>query len=242
MKSILILILLLPGIAFAAVAKDVDSSSSGSGVSNITWSHTVTGSNTLIVCLAAIANGGNVSSYTFNGVGLTISGTRDNGVSSTGQRIEMWYLIAPAAGAHSVSLTLAIAADRLVGGCTSFTGANQSTPLGTALSNSADGDVETTAISITVPTNGLAYGGVAFGNATGACTTVTMLNGAMVKGFDTCVGAAGDNATGSSATRPSTGGMSWVNLSGARAAAIAAPISEAAAPSGKPRRMVVIMQ
>jgi hypothetical protein len=233
---------LLVSQTWAVVAKDADSSSSGSAASNLTWSHTVTGSNTLLICLAAIGDGGNVSSFTFNSVPLTISGSRDNGASYPSHRIEMWYLIAPATGAHTVSLTLPTAATRLVGGCTSFTGANQSTPLGTPVTNPSDGTVDASAISITVPTNGLAYGGVAFSNASGTCTAVTMVNGAMVKGFDTCVGVAADNATGSSATRPSSGGISWTNLSGAFASAIAVPISEAAGTVAKPRRMVVIMQ
>ena len=247
MKKLLALLLfcLIPRLAFGAVAKDVDSSGSGSITDNITWSHTVTGSDTILVCLAAISAGGNVSAFTFNGISLTAHASRDNGVSYTNHRIEMWYLIAPAGGgvSHTVSLTLASAANELVGGCTSFTGAHQATPLGTAVANSADGDVESSPfLPVTVPASGMAYGGVVFGNSAGACTATTPNSGGMTAGFDTCVGSAGDNASGASATRTATGDFSWINLSGAFAAAVAAPISQAAAPGAIVRRKAIVIQ
>jgi len=247
MKKLLAILLLclIPRLAFGAVAKDVDSSGSGSITDNITWSHTVTGSDTILVCLAAISSGGNVSAFTFNGVSLTAHASRNNGVSYTDQRIEMWYLIAPAGGgvSHTVALTLASVANELVGGCTSFTGTHQATPLGTAITNSPDGDVENSPfLPVTVPASGMAYGGVAFGNSGAACTATTPNSAGMTAGFDTCVGSAGDNVSGASATRTATGDFSWLNLPSAFAAAVAAPISQAALPGTIVRRKAIVIQ
>jgi hypothetical protein len=231
------LVLFYPSLSWGAVVLDANSSGSGTATTNITWSHTVTGANTLIICLAAIGNGGNVSAFTVNAQALTLAGTRASGAVPA-SKIEMWYRIAPTSG--TVSLTLASSADRVVGGCTSFTGADQTTPLGTVLTNPVDDSVDASAISVTVPTNGLGYGGVLYHGTTAACTAVTMVNGAMVRGFDTCVGVAGDDVIGSSATRPSTGGISWANEAGANRASIAVPLSPSVGGAPTRRRVVVI--
>src|SRR5262249_26975784 len=68
-----------------------------------------------------------VSSVTYNGVNLTLSGRADN----TGQvDSEIWYLLAPTVGTANVVVTLS-ASRPFVAGATDYFGVNQSTPLGT---------------------------------------------------------------------------------------------------------------
>jgi hypothetical protein len=71
-----------------------------------------------------------VTGITYNGVALT---KIDSQTSGSGKcRSELWYLVAPATGAHSIVVSLADVTDAIVGGATSWTGVDQSTPLGTA--------------------------------------------------------------------------------------------------------------
>lgn len=131
---VLIAGLLLAAPAWAAVTYDTVSSASTStsGASSLTWSHTVTsaGSNRLLV--VGVASDDNtprtVSSVTYNGVNLTQvpGGTADNLA-----RVDMWYLVNPATGANDVVVTLS-GSTEFSAGATSWTGVDQTTPLGTA--------------------------------------------------------------------------------------------------------------
>lgn len=89
-----------------AVAYDATSKGTvGAGNSTLTFSHTITGANTILmvgVCLVQ-TNGAAISSATFNGVSMTAvynyapSGTRS---------LAYFYLINPAGGAHNIVVTL----------------------------------------------------------------------------------------------------------------------------------------
>jgi len=222
--------------AFAAVAVDATSTSTGSGGSTLSWSHTVSGSNTLLICSAHISSGSAVSTFRFNSVDLTLKSSHPSSAST--YFVEMWYLIAPASGTHTVALTLSGGADNTVAGCTSFTGADQASPIGTASFNGVNDDVEDFPPTITVPSGGIAYDVVFFGNSSGACASSTP-GGSQTKRFDDCVGSAGFNATGASSTRGTSGTMNWLNLSGALGSQIAVPISAPSATSIVRRKPVI---
>lgn len=243
--------LLLPRLAFGAVAI-VDAPSTGSdtggSVVNVTWSHTVSGANTLLICTAHVSSGGAVTAttgFTFNGNNMLFKAKRDNGAGTPTEYTEIWYQIAPAAGTHTVSLSLNAGANNVVGGCTSFTGVDQTTPLGTAVSNSSDGGIEATPWAITVPTNGMGYGVVTLGGSTAACPSATPNSSGMSAGYDACVGGSANyNATGASATRTTTGNFSWIQEPGAYASAVAVPISPSVGGGGggtrKPKIVTVL--
>lgn len=101
-------------------------------VSSATWSHTCAGSN-LILVVGANARGQKsntnttVTGVTYNGVALTkIRGdTSDSGDTFRG-RSELWYLIAPATGTHSIVVTYTGSVEATGCGAVSFTGAMQS--------------------------------------------------------------------------------------------------------------------
>jgi uncharacterized repeat protein (TIGR01451 family) len=122
---------------------------------SFTHSTTTGGTNRLLVVGVSIAIGSSnnaaVTGITYNGVALTRAGfDADN--NST-ERVEMWYLVAPSTGNHTVSITLTNPGGPTIGvaaGAVTFTGADQNSPLKPFLS--ADGEAGTFA-SLDVPSD-----------------------------------------------------------------------------------------
>ncbi|MFL5304729.1 MAG: hypothetical protein ACJ8F1_05925, partial [Polyangia bacterium] len=71
---------------------------------------------------------GSATTVTYNGVALTFAGASTNGTV----RSEIWYLVAPASGTHNVVVT-APNATAVTATSMSFTGVNQTTPLGSTV-------------------------------------------------------------------------------------------------------------
>ncbi|HSY38142.1 MAG TPA: hypothetical protein VLA79_01405, partial [Polyangia bacterium] len=88
---------------------------------------------------------GSASSVTYNGAALTFAGASTNGTV----RSEIWYLIAPPSGAHNVVVT-APNADAVTATSMSFTGVNQGTPLGTAVTAIGTGTTPSVTTTSTV--------------------------------------------------------------------------------------------
>jgi hypothetical protein len=118
---------------------------------SLTWSHTCTGSNRLLVVGVAVGTTSSDASFvttaTYNGVAMT-SASKVHSNNQTNGYIQMFYLVNPATGSNTVAITNNVSCD-LAGGSVSFTGADQSTPLGTPVTNFGDG----TSGSVSVPTN-----------------------------------------------------------------------------------------
>ncbi|MEE8224927.1 MAG: pilus assembly PilX N-terminal domain-containing protein, partial [candidate division NC10 bacterium] len=112
-----------PGIAFDAAGSVVQNATAAS----FTWSHTVSGSNRILVVGVSMRNksGETVSGVTYAGTPLTFVGTRDNEISA---RVEIWRLVAPAVGTDNVVVTLSASA-KIVGSAVSLTGVDQATPV-----------------------------------------------------------------------------------------------------------------
>jgi hypothetical protein len=92
------------------------------------WSHTVT-SNTNGILLVSVGYTGSsttVSSVTYNGVTMTATATRYAVTSS--YFIEQYYLLAPATGTHTISVTYNNTTRYASGGAVSLTGVMQSAP------------------------------------------------------------------------------------------------------------------
>lgn len=137
----LALLILLSGFQAVQAQIAVDNTSvgvgPGSNVNSLTWSHTVgSGSNRVLIVGVSLRDANvSVSNITYGGTGLTFIGSSNE--AGLDVRIEMWRLIAPATGTANIVVTLS-AAKRIVGGATSFTGVNQTTPNGAF--NSAQGN------------------------------------------------------------------------------------------------------
>jgi hypothetical protein len=88
---------------------------------------------------------GGSTSVTYNGVAMTLYGSATNGTV----RSELWFLKAPPAGAHNVVVTAAIPT-ALTATSMSFTGVNQTTPLGTLASQIGTGTTPSLTVSSVV--------------------------------------------------------------------------------------------
>ncbi len=131
--------------AHAQVAFDATTSSSGAllqATNTLTFLHTTTGANLVMVVGVSLnisgRNSTTVSGVTYNGVALTSAGAA---AVTTNRRTEMWYLKAPATGNHNVVVTLSIPGAGTVGvvaGATTFTGADQTTPIRTYVTSTGN--------------------------------------------------------------------------------------------------------
>lgn len=144
-----------------AVAFDATShSSTASDTSTLSWAHTCTGSDRLLVVIVTLANTSarTVSSVTYNGVGLTFS----HGVSAgdvANLRSELWYVIAPATGSNTIAITASGDCEVLAGGGVSVTGAHQVTPLADTDSGSSTG-ATSASLTLTSAADGLVVDGL----------------------------------------------------------------------------------
>lgn len=109
-----------------SVAFDATTTNDGNAVANhITFSHTVTGSNPVLLIGTNPGGSNTVSGITYNGVALTL--LHDDVVTgSTTQRCGIWVLINPATGAHTVDLTVSGATGFVSTRVASYTGVAQS--------------------------------------------------------------------------------------------------------------------
>lgn len=91
-----------------------------------TLSHTVAGTNKLLVVGISISDDTAVSSMTYSGQSLTL--IRFDEVLSTDRRSELWYLVDPPSGTADVVVTLD-QVERAIIGAISFTNVDQSNPI-----------------------------------------------------------------------------------------------------------------
>jgi uncharacterized repeat protein (TIGR01451 family) len=139
----------------------------GAGGPTLTIAHTTAGTNRLMIVGVSmnIKNGttGKVSGVTYNGTALTFLGAHNDGGST--RRVEQWYLLAPPAVSANVVVTFAIGAGVTEGvavGVTTFTGVDQSVPLGSFIS--ADGATGSNSqLDVTSVVNGMILDTLAIG-------------------------------------------------------------------------------
>lgn len=130
------------GIAF-------DGASSSTGSSTLTWSHTVAAAGCDRIIVVGISHRENqpITGVTYAGQALTLIGGRSD--PNDDSRIELWYRLAPATGTNSVQVTFSVVGNA-VAGATSWTGVNQTTPLGAFVS--ANGISATATVNVSSAT------------------------------------------------------------------------------------------
>ncbi|EMI15641.1 Laminin G, subdomain protein 2 domain protein [Rhodopirellula maiorica SM1] len=125
----------------------VDTTSTGTSTGGtVTVSHATSGTNRLMLVGVSLnqAAGETVTSVTYGSQNLTLVGVEENGDA----RIEIWSLVAPDIGTANVQVNFSGTTDGNTVGVTTFTGVDQSTPLGTFASNSAaSGGTATTTVT-----------------------------------------------------------------------------------------------
>lgn len=120
-----------------AIAYDATSNNSSSSSTNVTWSHTCTGSDRFLY-LFVFATGGTPSA-TYNGVSMTLE------TSNSGTAGYSFSLMNPASGANTVSIS---ASSGILGGvATSYTGVAQSSAVD--VKNFTNVNATTIALSLT---------------------------------------------------------------------------------------------
>jgi prepilin-type N-terminal cleavage/methylation domain-containing protein len=133
----------------------VDNASSGTTASDtassMTVSHTTgSGSNRLMLVGISYNNDDyeTVTSVTYNGTSLTQVGTVNN---SDDARVCIYSLVGPDSGIHNVVITFSDALnDGAIAGVVTFTGVDQSTPLGTFVSSTGD---DSTPATVNIPSD-----------------------------------------------------------------------------------------
>jgi len=113
-------------IAFDAVSSGETTSSS------VTFAHTITGSDTYLTVGVHFDDQSITATVTFNGVSMDQLALVRNTVNAT---TYLFGLVAPASGTHNIVVTLSGASFITLVTAVSFTGVDQSTPVGTAATN-----------------------------------------------------------------------------------------------------------
>ncbi|MHA1483605.1 MAG: hypothetical protein ACTSQA_09280 [Candidatus Heimdallarchaeaceae archaeon] len=111
----------------------------------LTFAHTCTGDNLILfVSVGWNPTQGNISSVTYNSVGLTLI----DSITTTSNGVSLWYLIAPATGGHNVVITPSTTVN-MIGIATSYTGAKQT---GQPDASSSNGPTSATSFSPSLTT------------------------------------------------------------------------------------------
>ncbi|HEY7634895.1 MAG TPA: hypothetical protein VH763_05100 [Gemmatimonadales bacterium] len=218
----------VPRSLVAQIAFDAASTATGN-LLTMSWSHTVgTGTQRLLVVGVTVRNGLNLGvSVTYGGTGLTLLRSTRN--SDNAVRAELWYLKNPASGTANVTVTL-LGAAKMAGGAVSFSGVNQTTPIGAIASDSSTGTGTTNpTTTVTSATGNLVIDAVAMEGSAGTVTA----GANQTQRWTNTTGSAGGEIRGVGSTEPGAASvtMSWTKTNNAKWAIVAASINPAAAPS-----------
>lgn len=206
-------LLTLPRVTQAAVTVDAAGPSTGTTCSNcrtINWSHTVSGSNTLLVVGVGLGDSpdtsGNIT-VTYDGVSMTSAGIRHSGDLTAGY-VQMFYLVAPHSGTHTVSVDAGYTGaggQTLIGGSISFDGVSQSTPVRNITTNATGGGgAASISVSVTSATGNM----VVDAAVTGTSFTSSGQTSQWLKNLSSGTGAS--NAAQSTAAGATSVNMSYV--------------------------------
>lgn len=208
-----------PAIAFDAASNNDTGSKTANALS---WSHTISssGSNRILLVAVAIRNASSqtVSTVTCGGSNLTRINSATQG---TTMRVELWSLANPPTGTKTIVATLAGSAKaRFCAGAVSYTGVNQTAPLGTSAIATAS---SATSISVNVASAPGELVVDAVGKSYSSESIIPGANQAQRWNDQTTASSAKDNTVGggSQEAGAATISMSW-SASTARAWAIVA--------------------
>jgi hypothetical protein len=171
----------------------------------LTWQHTVSGSQPLLLLGASIRGNAPIDSVTY--AGIPLAKIRHDSVSSgpfsDDVRSELWFLAAPPTGTHTVEVRLAFP-QNIIAGAMSFRNVDPTAPLGSDAGATHDGNAGTTA-AVQVPSGpGELVVDVVATQAAGATVTAGPLQTPLWN-------RQGDHGNGGSSSQPgrATTTMSW---------------------------------
>jgi len=155
-----------------AIALDTTVDGGNASATTLGWSHTCTGSQ-LILFVTATVNTQTVTGITYNGVAMTAVGNTNTGSNNS----YLYYLIAPATGVHTVTVSLS-GSGPVSGASSSYTGVYQG--LIDSSSTNANSATSISQATTTVTDNCWLVSGGSTGASTataGANTTVRLTSG-----------------------------------------------------------------
>jgi hypothetical protein len=194
-----------------AVAFDA-ASSSNTGGSSLTFSHTCSGSDRLLIVGVSVDSGHTVSGVTYAGAAMTQIGTATAG----NVRAYLFSKVAPATGANNVVVSLAGGgSSETSAGAISFTGVSQANPLGTVGTNSGTSGT-TASVAVSSDTDEIVVDVVSVNSSTPTVGADQTSRWADARGSTK---GAGSTETGAASTT-----MSWTVGSGDHWAIVAIPV------------------
>ena len=155
--------------AQVAVDAETNSNKELTGSGNLTFAHTTTTTGTNLLMLVGVSmnitnsTATTVSSVTYNGTALKSLGAQNDAGNT--RRVEMWYLLAPSTGSHNVVVNVTVTTNKTIGvvaGAITFTGVDQTVPLGSFASASGAG-AGYSSLDVSSVVNGMVLDTVAIG-------------------------------------------------------------------------------
>ncbi len=179
------------------LAVDTTSSSLNSKTATLVWPHTVAARSNRLLLVGVSYRDGNqpLRSVTYAGTPLTWLGVQN--APGNQNRVELWYLRAPAVGTANVVVNLTNARS-VVGGALSFTGVQQSTPFGAF--RSASDKTKTACVTLSSASTELVASVLA---ANGDARSIAVGPG-QTTAWNTGTGTAGGDIRGTGTTIPGT--------------------------------------
>lgn len=118
-------------IAFDATSQSPSSPGWNAGSNTYSWSHTVTGTDTVIVVAVVNYNPSllTATSVTYDGMSLTLATSTRAALEGNIQDVEMWYLAGAPTGTHNITVNLSASATDSFFMADSYTGVSQTSPL-----------------------------------------------------------------------------------------------------------------
>ena len=167
MKKFLIQLAVLLGLwtlsatsVFAAITFDTANNAIAVNTTSLTMSHTVSGTNPLLIVGAFVNPGHTVTGVTYNGIPMTeLSHTTlpSNWPGNPSSTFYYFFLLGPATGTHNVVIS-ANSAAYIYGASASYTGIHQSNPIDSSTSNSGTSITSLTTTNTTVANSTLLVG------------------------------------------------------------------------------------
>ncbi len=132
--------------SWAALAIDSASSAGCGSCTSLSWSHTVSGTNRLLVVgPSGYDTADSVTGATYNSVSMTV--VPSSSTSNGNHTISQYGLIAPSTGANTVLVSATGPMTDLGAGAVSYTDAHQTTPFGTAVTATGTSTTPTVNVS-----------------------------------------------------------------------------------------------
>lgn len=229
MKYLPFLILLFHSSAWGAVGYDTTvTQDTRTDATHISLTINTSGANRLIACGVHMASAYTVTGVTHNSVALTQSAIGK--ITASTYSVDVWVLKAQDSGSQTVTATLSGGDDFIAMGCISFTGVDQTTPLGTGASFSATTDPSSA--TITIPTDG---GGVCFDTNNDQTNAGSYtVDGSSTKRYDLANNGGDVAFIGSTRLTSGSATMTISNPATEYSAMICLPINAAAAATQRP--------